>query len=256
VTSYPIVRYRWNREVAYGQVVDGVVRRLSSDSGAQRVPGPPVASLDQVELLVPCQPTKIVAVGLNYADHAAEAGLEVPAEPLLFLKPPSTIIGPGAAIVYPRDLSRRVDYEAELAVVVGRRAHRVAPQAALDFVQGYTCANDVTARDLQRRDGQWTRAKGFDTFCPLGPWIIADLDTSNLTLRCRVNGELRQEGCTKDMLFPVAELIAHVSAVMTLEAGDVILTGTPAGIGPLQPGDRVAIEIEDIGELVNEVVAR
>jgi 2-keto-4-pentenoate hydratase/2-oxohepta-3-ene-1,7-dioic acid hydratase in catechol pathway len=249
-----IVRYRLDGEVAYGLLEEAGIRRLDAEPWLDPTPGPVVAALDQVELLAPCRPTKIVAVGLNYAGHAAEVGAELPAEPLIFLKPPSAVLGPGAAIVYPGHLSQRVDYEAELAVVIGRRAGRVRRAEAGAFVAGYTCANDVTARDLQRQDGQWSRAKGFDTFCPLGPWLVKGLDPSDVAVRCRVNGELRQDGRTADLIFGVEDLIAHISAVMTLEPGDVILTGTPAGIGPLQPGDRVAVEVEGIGTLENRVV--
>jgi 2-keto-4-pentenoate hydratase/2-oxohepta-3-ene-1,7-dioic acid hydratase in catechol pathway len=213
-----------------------------------------VAALAEVQLLAPCLPSKIVAVGRNYAAHAAELDDDVPAEPLIFLKPPTTVIGPGAAIVYPHHLSQQVEHEAELAVVVGRRARNVREDEVQAYIRGYTCANDVTARDLQRRDEQWNRSKGFDTFCPLGPWIVPDLDVSDLAIRCRVNGELRQDGRTRDLVFGIGRLLAHVTAVMTLEPGDVLLTGTPAGVGPLQPGDRVAVEIEGIGTLENKVV--
>jgi 2-keto-4-pentenoate hydratase/2-oxohepta-3-ene-1,7-dioic acid hydratase in catechol pathway len=249
-----IVRFQSDQQAIYGAVVDGVVHALETGAWQQARLGPAVASLDAVSLLAPCQPTKVVAVGLNYAAHAAEAGAEIPAEPLLFFKPPSSVIGPGAPIVYPLHLSQRVEHEAELAVIIRRRAWRVQPEEASAFVLGYTCANDVTARDLQRRDGQWTRSKGFDTFCPLGPWIMTDLDVADVAVRCWVNGQLRQDGRTRDLIFPVDSLIAHVSAVMTLEPGDVILTGTPAGVGPLLPRDRVAVEIEGIGTLENEVV--
>lgn len=248
-----LVRYRLGHDVAYGLVRDQAVHHLASDLWAEPNPGPLVASLDEVELLAPCQPTKIVAIGRNYAAHAAERGAQIPAEPLFFLEPPSAVIGPGATIQYPDHLSHEVHHEAELAVVIGRQARRVSQQEASAFVWGYTCANDVTARDLQSRDGQWTRGKGFDSFCPLGPWIVPNLDTSDLRVRCRVNGELRQDGRTRDMIFSIGELIAYVSAVMTLEPGDVILTGTPSGVGPLLPGDRVAVEIEGIGTLENEV---
>jgi 2-keto-4-pentenoate hydratase/2-oxohepta-3-ene-1,7-dioic acid hydratase in catechol pathway len=215
--------------------------------------GEPVASLDQVQLLPPCVPTKVLAVGRNYAAHAAEFDNPLPSEPLLFLKPPSSVIGPGGAIVRPR-LSARVDHEAELAVVIAHRCRRVPPERALEYVLGYTCANDVTARDLQERDGQWARAKGFDTFCPLGPWIVPGLDPGALEVVGRVNGQVRQYGNTRDLIFPVPKLIAYISAVMTLEPGDVILTGTPAGVGPLQPGDLVEVEISGIGTLANPVV--
>ena len=255
-----LVRYRLGTDVAYGLVKDRVVYGLAAEpwSGQAWIQdhgaGSAVGLVGEVELLAPCQPTKVVAVGLNYRAHAAEHGLELPAEPLFFLKPASAVIGPGAAIVYPHHLSQWVDHEAELAVVIGRRAHRVPREEALGFVLGYTCANDVTARDLQRRDGQWTRSKGFDTFCPLGPWIVPAPDPLDLRIRCWVNGQLRQDGRTADMVFSVADLIAHLSAVMTLEPGDVILTGTPAGVGPLVSGDRVAVEIEGIGTLENSVL--
>jgi 2-keto-4-pentenoate hydratase/2-oxohepta-3-ene-1,7-dioic acid hydratase in catechol pathway len=251
-----LIRYKLDQAVAYGLVIDQRVHSLASGPWPHPEIGPAIASLDQVQLLAPCEPGKIVAVGLNYAAHAAEHGSDMPAEPLIFLKPPTTVIGPGDLIVYPIHLSQRVDHEAELAVVMGRRACRVPRDKALSFVAGYTCSNDVTARDLQKRDGQWTRAKGFDTFCPVGPWVVAGLDVSDLAIRCKVNGKLRQEARTGDMIFSVGELIAHISAVMTLEAGDLILTGTPAGVGPLLPGDRVSVEIEGIGVLENEVVNR
>lgn len=251
-----LVRYRLGHNVAYGLVQHQTVHQLASDLWAQPRLGPAVASLEEVELLAPCQPTKIIAIGRNYAAHAAEHGAQVPTEPLFFLEPPSAVIGPGATILYPEYLTQRVEHEAELAVVIGRQARQVQREQASTYIWGYTCANDVTARDLQRRDGQWARGKGFDTFCPLGPWIVPDLDTSDLRVRCRVNGELRQDGRTRDMIFSIEELIAYVSAAMTLEPGDVILTGTPAGVGPLLPGDRVAVEIEGIGTLENGVARR
>jgi 2-keto-4-pentenoate hydratase/2-oxohepta-3-ene-1,7-dioic acid hydratase in catechol pathway len=218
----------------------------------EQASGAPLAHVGELPLLAPCQPTKIVAIGQNYAEHAAELGHEAPAEPILFLKPPSAVIGPEAAILYPA-LSQRVDYEAELAVVIGKPAWRVPAEHALNHVLGYTCGNDVTARDLQQTDSQWTRAKGFDTFCPLGPWIVTELDVSQLRIQCRVNGHLRQDGNTGQMVHPVPRLIAYISQVMTLNPGDVILTGTPAGIGPVQPGDQIEVEIENIGTLVNPV---
>jgi len=251
-----LVRYRLGHDIAYGLVRDQTVHHLASDLWAQPRLGPAVASLEEVALLAPCQPTKVIAIGRNYAAHAAEHGAQIPAEPLFFLEPPSAVIGPGAAILYPNHLSQRVEHEAELAVVIGRQARQVQREEASAFIWGYTCANDITARDLQRRDGQWARGKGFDTFCPLGPWIVPNLDTSDLRVRCRVNGELRQDGRTRDMIFSIEELIAYVSAVMTLEPGDVLLTGTPAGVGPLLPGDRVVVEIESIGTLENEVALR
>jgi len=210
--------------------------------------------LERVRLLAPCEPSKIVALGLNYRDHAVEFGREVPDEPLIFLKPSTSVIGPGADIVYPA-MSRRVDYEAELGVVIGRPAKDVPQDQALDYILGYTCVNDVTARDLQKKDGQFTRAKGFDTFCPLGPWIETDLPhPGDLTVEAYVDGQRRQQGNTSDMVFDIPTLVSFISRVMTLLAGDVIATGTPAGIGPLAPGEVVEIRVEGIGALRNTVV--
>lgn len=206
-----------------------------------------------VQWLAPALPTKIVAVGLNYSNHAAELGMEIPAEPLIFLKPPSAVIGPGAPIVIPRR-SVQVDYEAELAVVIGSCAKDVSEGDAAGVILGYTCGNDVTARDLQKLDGQWNRAKGFDTFCPLGPWIETELDPSRLAIETRVNGEVRQSSSTEMMIFDVGRLVAFISSVMTLQAGDVILTGTPPGVGTVKSGDVVTVSIEKIGELSNPVV--
>ncbi|HEY0698997.1 MAG TPA: fumarylacetoacetate hydrolase family protein [Micromonospora sp.] len=217
-------------------------------------------ALPDVRLLSPILPSKVVCVGRNYAEHAAEHGAQVPAEPLLFLKPSTSVIGPRDAIRLPMQ-SKRVEHEAELAVVIGppgaRRADRTAAGRA---IFGYTCANDVTARDLQRSDGQWTRAKGFDSFCPLGPWITTGLDVSDLEIRCEVGPkpdamEVRQLGRTRDMVFDVVGLVSYVSHVMTLLPGDVLLTGTPAGVGPLVDGDFVSVSVEGVGELTNPVVS-
>ncbi|MER5703347.1 fumarylacetoacetate hydrolase family protein [Micromonospora sp. NPDC002296] len=216
-------------------------------------------ALSDVRLLSPILPSKVVCVGRNYAEHAAEQGSAVPKEPLLFLKPSTSVIGPRDAIRLPI-FSKRVEHEAELAVVIGapgaRRADRAAAERA---IFGYTCANDVTARDLQRSDGQWTRAKGFDSFCPIGPWITTDLDVTDLEVRCEVGRnpeemEVRQLGRTRDMVFDVPALVSYVSHVMTLLPGDVVLTGTPAGVSPLVEGDTVTVRIEGIGELTNPVV--
>ncbi|MFG2054828.1 fumarylacetoacetate hydrolase family protein [Micromonospora sp. NPDC048930] len=216
-------------------------------------------ALSDVRLLSPILPSKVVCVGRNYAEHAAEHGSEVPKEPLLFLKPSTSVIGPRDAIRLPI-FSKQVEHEAELAVVIGapgaRRADRAAAERA---IFGYTCANDVTARDLQRSDGQWTRAKGFDSFCPIGPWITTGLDVSDLEVRCEVGRnpeemEVRQLGRTKDMVFDVPALVSYISHVMTLLPGDVVLTGTPAGVSPLTDGDTVTVRIEGIGELTNPVV--
>ena len=200
----------------------------------------------------PVTPSKIVCVGRNYLAHARELGHEVPAEPLLFFKPPSSIIGDGDAIELPPQ-SERVDHEGELGVVIGKRATCVSEATALSHVFGYTCVNDVTARDLQKKDGQWARAKGFDTFCPVGPRIVTKLDPQALRVRCRVGDVVRQEGETRDMIFPVARLIAYISAIMTLEPGDLIATGTPHGVGPLVHGDVVDVEIDGIGVLTSRV---
>jgi 2-keto-4-pentenoate hydratase/2-oxohepta-3-ene-1,7-dioic acid hydratase in catechol pathway len=194
-----------------------------------------------------------VALGRNYAAHAAEHGADVPSQPLIFLKPPSAVIGPGEPIVCPPQ-SKQVEHEAELAVVIGRPARRVTAARAWGYILGYTCANDVTARDLQRSDGQWSRAKGFDTFAPLGPWIVTDLDPGDLAVTCRVNGQVKQQASTADMVFKIAQLVEFITAVMTLEPGDVILTGTPEGVSPIQPGDVVEVEIQGIGVLRNPVV--
>ncbi|MFO7742752.1 MAG: fumarylacetoacetate hydrolase family protein [Anaerolineae bacterium] len=212
--------------------------------------------LDAAPLLAPVIPSKIICVGLNYLAHAAESNKEIPPEPLLFFKPPSAVIGPEANIVLPAQ-SQRVDYEAELAVVIGKRCRNVSAEEAWSYVLGVTCGNDVTARDLQRRDNQWTRAKGFDTFCPLGPWVVTGLSedaASDLEVTCRVNGEVRQAARTSEMIVSASELIAYASSIMTLEPADVIMTGTPDGIGPLAPGDVVEVEMEQIGLLRNYVV--
>jgi len=209
--------------------------------------------LRDVELLAPVIPGKVVAVGLNYRDHAEEVGLPVPETPILFLKPATSVIGPNQTIRLPSS-SRRVDYEAELAVVIGHRARRVSEDAAHRYILGYTCLNDVTARDLQSKDGQWTRSKGFDTFCPLGPWIETELEPSSLSVRLYLNGELRQSSNTTNLVFSVDRLVSFISEVMTLEPGDVIATGTPAGIGRMNPGDRVEVVIDGVGCLSNPVV--
>ncbi|WP_448575482.1 fumarylacetoacetate hydrolase family protein [Thermomicrobium sp.] len=202
------------------------------------------------------RPSKIVAVGLNYAAHVTEndPSRKIPDEPVLFLKPPSALLGHGGTILLPP--GNRIDYEAELCLVIGRRAQRVPEASALDYVLGYTCGNDVSHRDLQYKDGQWVRGKGFDTFCPLGPWIETELDPSDLAIVSRLNGELRQNSRTSQMLFPLAFLVSFISQVMTLEPGDVIMTGTPYGVGPMVPGDVIEVEIEGIGVLQNLVGAR
>lgn len=206
--------------------------------------------LSTAKLLPPVTPSKIICVGRNYRDHAKELGNEVPAEPLLFFKPPSSLLEPGGVVRMPR-VAERVDFEGELALVIGRRATKVSPTADWRaYVRGYTLANDVTARDLQKKDGQWTRAKGFDTFCPTGPFVSDEVDPeAGLALETRVNGEVRQHGSTKDFIFAIPALLSYITAAITLEAGDLVLTGTPAGVGPLKAGDRVDVSIEGLGTL-------
>jgi len=212
--------------------------------------------LSEVRLLAPVLPrSKVIGIGRNYAAHAAEMGGEVPDEPLMFMKPNTSVVGPDDPVFYPRQ-SNEVHYEGELAVVISRPCRDVPAAKFADVVQGYTVANDVTARDLQRKDGQFTRAKGFDSFCPLGPWIETELDVTDLAVKTYVNGELKQDGRTSDMIFGVPELIEHVSSVMTLLPGDVILTGTPEGVGPVQVDDEMEIFIQGIGNLTNKVKQR
>ena len=239
-------RYGWVYDDRVGPIEGvpfGEFRRLEAE-----IP------LGSVRLLAPVVPGKIICVGRNYAEHAREQNVEVPEIPLLFMKPPSAVIGPEDMIILPPQ-SRQVEHEGELAVVIGRRGRWIPAEEALTYVLGYTVANDVTARDLQRRDGQWTRGKGFDTFCPLGPWIETDLDPADVLVQTRVNGEMRQMASTREMMFPVQQLIAFISSIMTLEPGDLILTGTPAGIGPLNAGDGVEVSVEGIGTLRNTVSA-
>ena len=212
--------------------------------------------LSAVRLLAPAEPTKIVCIGRNYREHAKELNHPIPTEPLFFLKPPSSLIGTGDEIRRPNALSQRVDHEGELGVVIGRRCYRLRESDDVQlYILGYTCINDVTARDLQEKDGQWTRAKGFDTFCPVGPVVAEGLDPwKGVGVQTRVNGQLRQNGTTVDFLFPLDLLVRFISQVMTLEPGDLIATGTPAGVGPLQPGDTVEVTVEGVGTLKNSVV--
>ena len=212
--------------------------------------------LAQARLLAPVVPSKIVCIGRNYREHAAELGNEVPKEPLLFLKAPSAVIAPGEPIRCPA-LSQRVDFEGEIAVVIGRRATKIgANEDVHSYIRGYTVVNDVTARDLQKSDGQWSRAKGFDTFCPMGPLVTGEIDPAQgLAVTTRLNGEIKQQGTTRDLIFDIPTLLRHITAAMTLLPGDVIPTGTPAGVGPMRPGDRVEVTVEGIGTLANPVEA-
>jgi len=242
-------------EPRFGIIEGSEVRVLSSDFNFEDLlpNDEPVLKVDELKLLAPVAPSKIVCVGRNYREHAAELGNKMPDEPLLFLKPPSSIIGSGDRIELPA-VSQQVEHEGELGVVVGKRASKLSSDDdPLDYVFGYTCVNDVTARDLQRKDVQFTRGKGFDTFCPVGPWIITDIDALSTQVITRVNGATKQNGNTRDMAFPVPFLIRYISAIMTLNPGDLIATGTPAGVSRLTHGDVVEIEVGGVGVLTNEV---
>jgi 2-keto-4-pentenoate hydratase/2-oxohepta-3-ene-1,7-dioic acid hydratase in catechol pathway len=267
-----IARFTTGEDPMYG-VVTGEVDRFGQpdpDSAVVTLAGDPLYvgvklleeehRLADVRLLAPVLPrSKVVAIGRNYAAHAAELGSDVPSEPLMFLKPNTSVVGPGDPIFYPPQ-TRDLHYEGELAVVIGRICRDVPPEQATDVIHGYTIANDVTARDLQRSDGQWTRAKGFDSFCPLGPWIETDLDPHDFavgrSVQTHLNGDLKQDGSTRDLIFDIPTLIAHITSVMTLLPGDVILTGTPEGVGPMQVGDEVEVSIAGLGTLTNSVKAR
>ncbi|MDH3426342.1 MAG: fumarylacetoacetate hydrolase family protein [Acidimicrobiia bacterium] len=242
-------------DITYGAVEPEGIRLHKGSPLVAWEPTESVVPFTEARLLSPVFPTKIVAVGRNYLAHAEERGASLPEEPLLFLKPATAVIGPGDTIRYPAD-SKEVHHEGELAVVIGKVARHVPIEDASQYILGYTAANDVTARDLQRSDGQWTRAKGFDTFCPLGPAVETEFDPlEGHPVICRVNGDVRQSATTSDLVFGVAELVAYISRVMTMLPGDVILTGTPEGVGPIKPGDTVEVEIEGIGLLSNPVAA-
>jgi 2-keto-4-pentenoate hydratase/2-oxohepta-3-ene-1,7-dioic acid hydratase in catechol pathway len=272
-----IARFSRDDTVAYGVVQEAAPDGVASAAIGPETDGLTIAELQghpfgvgtdsvrytgqsypvaDVRLLAPVLPTKVVAIGKNYADHAREMGGEPPDEPVIFLKPSTSVIGPGDPVARPVKLSERVDFEGELAVVIGRLCRDVPPERVSEVIFGYTCANDVTARDLQAKDGQWTRAKGFDTFCPLGPWIETGLDPSDLELTTTVNGEVKQHARTSQLLHDVTAVVCYVTSVMTLLPGDILLTGTPAGIGPLVHGDRVSVAIQGIGALTNPVVDR
>ncbi|WP_030195019.1 fumarylacetoacetate hydrolase family protein [Streptomyces sp. NRRL S-87] len=255
-----IARFSIDGNVAFGAVEGSAPDELVLDI----IKGIPFADfelsgtkvpLSKVRLLPPVLPNKVVAIGRNYAEHAAELGHEVPEVPVAFFKPSTSVVGSGDPIVYP-SFSQELHHEAELAVVIGRMCREVPRERVKDVILGYTCANDVTARDVQEREKQWARAKGFDSACPLGPWIETDLDPSDLAIQCTVNGEQRQLGRTADMIRPIEDLIVHITEAMTLLPGDVVLTGTPAGVGPLNVGDEVAVTIEGIGTLTNKVIKR
>ena len=248
-----IVRAKHQDEVFYAILEKDAVERLNGTpyDGIER--DGRKYSVADVQLLAPAEPTKIVCVGKNYKAHADEMKEGQPEEPLLFLKPNTCIVGNGDNVVYPA-LSKRVDYEAELGVVIGKKAHAVESGHAAEYIFGYTCLNDVTAREIQKGDGQWTRGKGFDTFCPIGPWIETELDAGNTRIRSILNGEVRQDSTTAMMTHSIDKLICYMSACMTLLPGDIIATGTPEGIGPMQRGDVIEVEIEGIGTLKNRIV--
>jgi 2-keto-4-pentenoate hydratase/2-oxohepta-3-ene-1,7-dioic acid hydratase in catechol pathway len=249
-----LVRFRFGDRIATGAVERGSdeIRVLQGTFFEDPVPTGETVPLDDVHLLAPVLPSKLVCVGRNFVAHAAEWNLDVPEEPLLFLKPSTAVIGPGDPIQL-LPISRRVDYEGELAVVIGRLAREIRAEDAYRFILGYTCANDVTLRDLQKTDDQWARAKGFDGSAPLGPWIETDLDPNDAVVVTRLNGEVRQQASTADLVFGVATLLEYLTSFMTMLPGDVLLTGTPEGVGALADGDVVEVEVEGVGTLRNEV---
>ncbi len=247
-----LVRFQVHGRTTQGVLEGNEIAELEDD-----LFGPPRTlsarhDLEQVRLLAPCSPSKIVAVGLNYRDHANELGMQIPDSPIIFLKPPTSVIGHGEVISYP-SMSSQVDYEGELGVVIKDRVRNIHPEQARNHVLGYTCVNDVTARDLQKKDGQWTRAKSFDTFCPVGPWIETRLDPDDLLIESYLNGARRQSSRTSQFIFKVNHLVSFISEIMTLFPEDLIITGTPSGVGPMKPGDEIEVRIQGIGSLKNRV---
>lgn len=249
-----VIRYQTkDKQIKWGWLFNDKVGEIEGDIFGEHRRMEADIALDSVKQMTPCQPSKIVCVGRNYVEHVKELGNDVPKFPLIFLKPPSSIIGDGDTIVLPPQ-SKQVEHEAELVIVIGKKARNVTLDQAKSVIYGYTVGNDVTARDLQKTDGQWTRAKGFDTFCSFGPIIDTEFDISDALIRCKVSGQPRQMGSTRDMVFDVRMIVAYVSSIMTLEPGDLIFTGTPAGVGPLVDGDIVTVEIEGLCSLSNPVV--
>ncbi len=245
-----------SREGHYGKLENDLIVKLDSAPWLGGKPTGETVDSKTVKMTAPVEPSKIVCIGLNYHAHvkASQSADEAPERPLIFLKPPSSIIGPGEGIVHTSQ-SERVDYEAELGLVVGKSACNVSVEKAPESIFGLTCVNDVTARDLQKKDGQWSRAKGFDTFCPVGPWVITGVDYLDLKVEGILNGEVKQSGRTSLMIFDIPFLVSYISSIMTLNPGDLISTGTPAGIAPMKPGDTIEVEVENVGRLVNRVVA-
>jgi len=249
-----LVRFQVQGRPAFGILNNDEVGELDGEGYNTLTSLRAIHKTSDISLLTPCVLTKIVAVGLNYRDHARELGMAAPEDPILFLKPSTSLIGPGETIIRP-SMSRQVDYEGELGIVIRDRVHGIAPNEAREHILGYTCVNDVTARDLQKKDGQWTRAKSFDTFCPAGPWIETELAPDNILIETFLNGERKQSSRTSQFIFGIDHLVSFISQVMTLHPGDLIITGTPAGIGTMKPGDEIEIRIEGIGSLKNRVSA-
>ncbi|HUT52279.1 MAG TPA: fumarylacetoacetate hydrolase family protein [bacterium] len=249
-----LFRFMLKGKEHYGVLEDVELRLIEGDVFGEWRKTEKKVKLWEAGLMAPVSPSKVVALGLNYRDHAREMGMKIPEEPILFLKPSTSVIGPNDPILYPAgDITKRVDYEAELGIVIGKRCRDVKAAEAHDVILGYTCVNDVTARDLQAKDGQWTRAKSFDTFCPIGPCIETELDTANRKVQAVLNGKVVQDSSTQELVFDVPHIVEEVSRVMTLLPGDVIATGTPPGVGPMKPGDTITIHVEGIGRLTNPV---
>lgn len=246
------VRYSNNNKEYYGFMENGEITRLAGDMFESTELSAEKLSASSVTLLAPCQPTKVVCVGLNYLDHAKEMNEELPKAPLLFLKPPTTVIGNGQDIVAPANTGR-LDYEGELAIVIGKKAKNISKSEAGDYIFGFTCANDFTAREIQLSDKQWTRGKSFDTFCPLGPGIVKEVNKENAKIQLKVNGEVRQSSNINMFIFSIDEVVSYISKCMTLFPGDVILTGTPHGVGPVNSGDTMSVTIDGIGTLTNQL---
>jgi len=246
------VRFGKDSRIYYGILEDETIFRIEGNPFDEPPPQHPFCLRKEATLLAPVEPSKIIAVGLNYRDHAEELKMSLPPEPLIFLKPPSSVIGPGDTIYFPSQ-SQRLDYEAEMGIVIKRTARHISCEDADSVILGYTCVNDITARDLQKKDIQWTRAKSFDSFCPIGPLVETSADASHLKIELLVNGQIKQKSSTENMIFGYRKLVSFISDVMTLNPGDVIATGTPAGVGPLSVGDTVEVRIENIGSLVNTV---
>lgn len=250
------IRFKNGNRVSYGILENQEVIAVQGSVFEDYRELPEKFSLEEVQLLAPCVPGKVLCAGLNYRDHAEEMGLPIPKWPVIFMKPGTSVIGPGEEIVYPGKLVTRLDYEGELAVVIKKTARDVDENEVKDFILGYTCGNDITARNLQPKEGQWTVAKGFDTFMPLGPAIVSDISPEGRSIVCTLNGEIKQQSNTNNFIFPVPYLVSYLSKIMTLLPGDVIITGTPSGIGPMNPGDVVSVSIEGVGTLTNRVIRK